>query len=362
MRVAYVHSQGLPPAGGDGVHVWAVASRLAERGHSVLLRGGEVPPGTERIPPGRLPLLRAIRSADAVLVRIDGRFGNERLTAGTLTARPRPAVVWEVNSSLEEEALHGVAPREVVRHRRLRRLLAGQADAALVVSPELLAYARDQLRLADVAVVENGADWPWPAAEPSALRRAGDFRAIWMGSGHNPWQALDVVGAAARLLESTDPGVVVAVAGSGIADGLPRPWPTNLLHLGAASRDDVAAHLAAADCALVLYHDTPWAPGGFTMSPIKLFEAWSAGLPVVATALGSLRRLVRDGETGLLVDDDPAAVAAAVSRLHGDPGLRARLAEAGRLAVRDRYNWRRAGDEVADLLERVVAARRTARR
>jgi len=357
MRIVYVHSQGLPPTGGDGVHVWSVAARLARRGHTVMLRGAAVPPGTERIEPGRVALLRAVRSADAVLVRIDGRYGRERVGAAALSARPRPAVVWEVNSSVEEEALHGVPPRLVERHRRLRRLLARQVDAALVVSSELLAYAHDALGITDVTVIENGAVWPWPEVEPSALRHAGDFRALWMGSGHNPWQALDVVGAAARLLERSDPGVVVAVAGSGVGEGVPRPWPGNLLHLGPASQEQVAAHLAAADCALVLYHDTPWAPGGFTMSPIKLFEAWSAGLPVVATALGSLRRLVRDGETGLLVDDDATAVAAAVSRLRADPALRARLVDAGRAAIRDRYTWDRAGDEVADLLERVVAAR-----
>lgn len=358
MRIVYVHSQGLPPAGGDGVHVWSIATRLAERGHDVLLRGGAVPPGAERIAPGRVAMLRAVRSADAVLVRIDGRFGSERAGAAALSARPQPAVVWEVNSSLEEEALHGVPAATVQRHRRLRRLLARQAAAAVVVSDELLPYATDQLGIADSTVVENGAAWPWPEVQASALRHAGRFRALWMGSGHNPWQALDVVAAAARLLEQGDGGVVVAVAGSGVADAVPRPWPGNLLHLGPASREEVAAHLAAAGCALVLYHDTPWAPGGFTMSPIKLFEAWAAGVPVVATALGSLRRLVRDGETGLLVDDDPAAVAAAVTRLQDDAALRARLAEAGRAAVRDRYNWQRAGDQVADVLERVVGARR----
>jgi glycosyltransferase involved in cell wall biosynthesis len=91
------------------------------------------------------------------------------------------------------------------------------------------------------------------------------------------------------------------------------------------------------------------------MSPIKLFEAWAAGVPVIATGLGSLRRLVRDGETGLLVGDDPAEVAAAVLRLQGDAQLRARLAAAGRAEVARHYNWDRAAAEVGAVLERVVA-------
>src|SRR5258708_30885612 len=100
-----VLAQRMRPASGAGVHVWSVASRLARRGHTVMLRGGAVPDGTERIEPGRVALLRAVRSADAVLVRIDGRFGSERVGAAVVGARPRPAVVWGGNSSPAAGAL-----------------------------------------------------------------------------------------------------------------------------------------------------------------------------------------------------------------------------------------------------------------
>jgi glycosyltransferase involved in cell wall biosynthesis len=69
-----------------------------------------------------------------------------------------------------------------------------------------------------------------------------------------------------------------------------------------------------------------------------VIEAWSAGLPVVATASDGPAALIRDGETGLLVplpqqrNGGPAALALAIERLCSDAALRLRLAEAGRRA------------------------------
>jgi glycogen(starch) synthase len=58
-------------------------------------------------------------------------------------------------------------------------------------------------------------------------------------------------------------------------------------------------------------------------------EALAVGCPVIATAVGGVPEVVRDGENGLLVPPrDPAALAAAIARFFGDPELRARLSEA----------------------------------
>jgi glycogen(starch) synthase len=56
---------------------------------------------------------------------------------------------------------------------------------------------------------------------------------------------------------------------------------------------------------------------------IVLREALSAGLPVVASRIGAIPELIRDGENGLLVS--PGSVdelAAALERLAREPGLR----------------------------------------
>ncbi len=58
--------------------------------------------------------------------------------------------------------------------------------------------------------------------------------------------------------------------------------------------------------------------------PNVLMEAASQGLASVATRAGAIAELLIEGETGLLVPaGDPAALAAAIGRLIGDPALRA---------------------------------------
>jgi glycosyltransferase involved in cell wall biosynthesis len=76
----------------------------------------------------------------------------------------------------------------------------------------------------------------------------------------------------------------------------------------------------------------------------------AAGLPVVASEVGGVGELVRDGETGLLVAPaDPAALAAAIERLLGDARLRHELGDAGHARVRAEHDlaaWRQAHVEL----------------
>jgi glycosyltransferase involved in cell wall biosynthesis len=62
--------------------------------------------------------------------------------------------------------------------------------------------------------------------------------------------------------------------------------------------------------------------------------------PVVATAVGGLRDLVVDGETGIVVPArDPVALRAALERLLGDRELRRQLGDAGRERAREHFSW-----------------------
>jgi hypothetical protein len=65
--------------------------------------------------------------------------------------------------------------------------------------------------------------------------------------------------------------------------------------------------------------------------------AMSAGVPVIASNVGGLREIVRHGENGLLVENTPEAIAAAIRRLQADPALAAALGRAGRRTVADRF-------------------------
>ncbi|MBA2342607.1 MAG: glycosyltransferase family 4 protein, partial [Thermoleophilaceae bacterium] len=72
--------------------------------------------------------------------------------------------------------------------------------------------------------------------------------------------------------------------------------------------------------------------------PNAALEAAAAGLPIVASRLGGLPEIVRDGETGLLVDPgDPVALAAGLRKLADDPAAAHSLGAAGAADVRARF-------------------------
>jgi glycosyltransferase involved in cell wall biosynthesis len=71
--------------------------------------------------------------------------------------------------------------------------------------------------------------------------------------------------------------------------------------------------------------------------------------PVVATAVGGLRDLVVDGETGFLVPTrDPAALRVALDRLLADRELRRRLGIAGRERAQRQFSWQAVTDATLD--------------
>jgi glycosyltransferase involved in cell wall biosynthesis len=72
--------------------------------------------------------------------------------------------------------------------------------------------------------------------------------------------------------------------------------------------------------------------------PLALIEAMEARLPIVATRVGGVPEMVRDEESGLLVDSgDPGTMASAVSRILCDPVLATRLSEAAGERYCDRF-------------------------
>ena len=65
--------------------------------------------------------------------------------------------------------------------------------------------------------------------------------------------------------------------------------------------------------------------------------AMSAGVPVVASNVGGLPEIIRHGENGLLVDNTPQAIAAAIRELLDDPAFARRIGDAARRTVMERF-------------------------
>jgi len=69
-----------------------------------------------------------------------------------------------------------------------------------------------------------------------------------------------------------------------------------------------------------------------------LREAMALGVPVIAARRGMLAEIVADGESGVLVEDTPEALAAAIASLGKDEALRKRLSRGAREAAKARFD------------------------
>ena len=94
---------------------------------------------------------------------------------------------------------------------------------------------------------------------------------------------------------------------------------------------DVQGLLSAAD---ILAMPSNWEGFGLAAT-----EAMAVGLPVIATRVPGLRDVVKDGETGILIDrKDVVGLAEAIHQLSEDADMRQKLGQAGRRRVAEKYS------------------------
>jgi glycosyltransferase involved in cell wall biosynthesis len=94
-------------------------------------------------------------------------------------------------------------------------------------------------------------------------------------------------------------------------------------------------------------------------TPVALIEAGAAAKPVVATDVGGVAEVVRDGETGFVVPPaDAEALAGRVGRVLDEPETARGLGLAGRAWVRERFSAERLVEDLAFLYEDLMVLRR----
>jgi glycosyltransferase involved in cell wall biosynthesis len=113
------------------------------------------------------------------------------------------------------------------------------------------------------------------------------------------------------------------------------------------SVDDLAPRYANADI-LVLTSEHEGTPN-------VVIEAMASGLPVVATRVGGLPEIVKDRETGILVDhQDESGLARATLELICNPSLRQEYGAVGRRLVEERHAFPRLAQALASLYDSVL--------
>jgi glycosyltransferase involved in cell wall biosynthesis len=231
----------------------------------------------------------------------------------------------------------------------VHRFYVKRADALVAVSAEA---ARELGEVGGVdrgrvAVIPNGRD-------PNVYKPASDRgnrakpRLIWIGqldTSKRPEWFVEVVGALRSAGRDVD-GVLVG-------DG---PRRAELQSMADASgvemmghRDDIPSLLAESD--VLVFTGTP--PEGM---PGVLIEAGLCGIPAVSTRVPGAEDVIEDGVTGALVAvEDFAGLAATVTRLLDNAGLRETMGRRGRERCVDRFSldatatrWRQVFHDVVD--------------
>jgi glycosyltransferase involved in cell wall biosynthesis len=179
----------------------------------------------------------------------------------------------------------------------------------------------------------------------------GDPRALFVGVLEH-YKGIEELAAAWRIVAARLPGAVLHLVGRGtrreVAERLVAELPSSTEWTEALPTEGVARALDAATV-LVL-------PSRSEGMGRVLVEAFCRGRPVVASRVGGIADLVRDGENGLLVPpEDPRALADGLLRVLSDRLLAERLAAGAAGSAAD---WTATPEEYADRLEALVAGLR----
>ncbi len=245
--------------------------------------------------------------------------------------------------------------------RLLDRWTAGRVDRVCVQSRGIARELVDRLGLppGKVAVLPNGidpeqADRALAAIGGGAREALGLSRAdpvvVSIGRLHRQ-KGFDVLLEAFRALARRHPRSRLLIGGDGPERQRLRARCIDLglgghvSFLGAVA--DPWEILAAADIFVL--------PSRYEGMPNVLLEAMSASLPVVATAVGAVPEMVRDGGEGYLVaaeDDD--ALLAALDRLARHPELRRRMGRQGRHTVEARFSMEASIQGLQDIYDEVM--------
>lgn len=207
--------------------------------------------------------------------------------------------------------------------------LLGRFCAVVAVGPSLAGHYRHSRRLLELTVsLVDESDLVAPRSKQ--LDYGGELNVLSVGrldSEKNPLMLADVL----ALLVEEDPQWRLIVCGEGsLSDEL----EARLRELGVASHAVLRGYVSQDGGLKALYRESQallhvsWTEG----LPQVLYEAFAAGLPVVATDVGGVGEATA-GAVTLIPPGDPAAAARALRELRDDDSLRRQRIEAGNALV-----------------------------
>ncbi|GAA3817471.1 glycosyltransferase family 4 protein [Streptomyces phyllanthi] len=403
LNIALLTYKGNPFCGGQGVYVRHLSRELARLGHRVEVIGAQPYPvldGLETQGPGRLSLtelpsldlyrqpdpfrtpkrdeyrdwidalevatmwtggfpepltfsLRARRHLRARRGEFDVVHDNQTLGYGLLGDVGAPLVTTvhhpiTVDRQLELDAAEGWQRRASVRRwygfTRMQKRVARRLPSVLTVSGTSRQEIVDHLGVdgSRIHVVHIGADTDLFSPDPSVPQVPG--RIVTTSSADVPLKGLVFLIEALAKVRTEHPGAHLVVVGKRAEDG---PVAQAIERYGLEGAVEFVKGISDAELVdLVRSAEVACVPSLYEGFSLPAAEAMATGTPLVATTGGAIPEVAGpDGETCLAVPPgDAGALAAGLSRLLGDPGLRTRLGLAGRERVLARFTWARAAE------------------
>lgn len=293
--------------------------------------------------------------------------------ARRLQARhPAPIIhMFHTLGAMKDLAADGAPSTEHPDRIPVERAIMGFADALVAAT----AIDRDHMvtlygaEAAKIEIIPPGVDLdvfrPMPRAVALAhLHRDPCERMILFVGRIDPIKGLDTLIRAMALVFGRDPSLrlntCLCVVGGDASEDLRRAdvelGRLNALSaslglgqlvrfIGSLGQDDLRYYYNAAEVVVV--------PSRYESFGMVALEAMACGTPVIASDVGGLSTLVRDGRTGFLVPDgDPEALAAKLQPLLALPEIHDTLGEHG-TATAEAYGWPAITERVEALYGRV---------
>lgn len=274
------------------------------------------------------------------------------LPAARVARQRRVPLVYDSHELWTEQSSLLGRPHIRAIWRLLERYLIRSVDRTITVSQPIADELRQRYGLTQVCLVRNLPPYRAPVSS-NLLRDALGLpptRPVVLYQGG----FLTDNGLSELILSAPNFGSAALVL---LGDG---PEESRLRHLVAARHleglvyfhprvpfADLHAYTCSADLGLCLIKGTS---RSFAYSlPNKLFEYLMAGLPVLASDLPEMRRVVQDSAAGMVVDPmDGAQVAQAVVEMLADPVRRAQWRQAA-LTAAQHYCWETESQRLIDL-------------
>ena len=297
--------------------------------------------------------LRARRHLRARRGDFDVVHDNQTLGYGLLGDVGAPLVTTihhpiTVDRQLELEAAEGWQRRMSVRRwyafTRMQKRVARRLPSVLTVSGTSRAEIVDHLgvRQDRIHVVHIGADTDLFSPDPSVRQIPG--RIVTTSSADVPLKGLVFLVEALAKVRTEHPDAHLVVVGKRPEEG---PVAQAMERYGLEGAVEFVKGISDAELVdLVRSAEVACVPSLYEGFSLPAAEAMATGTPLVATTGGAIPEVAgQDGETCLAVPPgDAGALAAGLSRLLGDPELRARLGAAGRERVLQHFTWARAAE------------------